>query len=47
VTEATRLYQQGLSCAQVGQRLARHSNTVWLALRAAGATMRDSHGRER
>jgi hypothetical protein len=47
VIEAARLYEAGWSCAKVGEQLGRRSNTIWLALRAAGVAMRDCHGRER
>lgn len=47
VEEAARLYIQDLSLAQVADRLGYHATTVHLALRAAGVSMRDPHGRER
>lgn len=45
VAEAMRLYTTGLSLAHVGERLGRDASTVHKALKRAGFTMRDSHGR--
>jgi hypothetical protein len=44
---ATRLYQQDWSVARIGSHLGVNGGTVWLALRARGVRMRDTHGRER
>ncbi len=44
---ATRLYQQDWSVARIGSHLGVNGGTVWLALRARGVQMRDTHGRER
>jgi DNA-directed RNA polymerase specialized sigma24 family protein len=38
--DAARLYGQGWSCARIADRLGRHAGTVWLALRSAGADLR-------
>lgn len=47
VEEAARLYAQGLSLAQLADRLDRLATTIHLALRAASVPMRDCHGQER
>jgi len=47
VSLAINLYGQGLSVAQIGTRLSVNGGTVWLALRASGVQMRDTHGRAR
>ncbi|MGR4009856.1 helix-turn-helix domain-containing protein [Leucobacter sp. 1207-22] len=43
--EMVRLYQEGLSLRQVGDRLGFNASTVLNKLRARGITTRDSHGR--
>lgn len=40
VTEATRLYADGWSCARIGAELGRNHGTVWRALQAAGLELR-------
>lgn len=47
IAEGVRLYEQGWSCARIGEHLDRNANTVWRALGSAGIKTRDSHGRER
>jgi DNA-directed RNA polymerase specialized sigma24 family protein len=45
IQEARRLYEGGLSLADVGKRLGRDASTVHKALKREGIRMRDSHGR--
>jgi DNA-directed RNA polymerase specialized sigma24 family protein len=45
VTNAIERYAQGESCADIGRALGRNHGTVWLALKAAGVELRDTHGR--
>lgn len=45
--EAIRLYEAGLSVAEVGKRLGFDGGTIWLALRQAGVRLRDTQGRQR
>ncbi|MDV7102047.1 hypothetical protein R4227_18475 [Gordonia amicalis] len=45
VAEMQRLYEQGLSLVQVGERTRFDHGTVWHQLRAVGVTMRDAQGR--
>jgi hypothetical protein len=47
VDKSVKLYQRGWSCARIGRHLDRDTGTVWLALKAAGVQLRDTHGRER
>lgn len=47
VDQAVRLHQDRWSTARIGRHLDFNGDTVWLALRAQGVRMRDSHGRER
>ena len=43
--EATQLYEQGWSCARIGEHLGRNHSTVWLALKAAGVELREPWSR--
>jgi len=45
VEQAIQLYGHGLSIATVGAQLGYGDGTIWRALKRAGVTMRDSHGR--
>jgi DNA-binding IclR family transcriptional regulator len=47
VDQAATLYAQGWSVARIGGQFRVDGGTVWLALRAAGVQLRDTHGRER
>jgi hypothetical protein len=47
IEQATELYATGLSLVSVGKQLGCDGSTVHLALRKAGARMRDCQGRER
>lgn len=47
VDTAVRLYEQGLSLAQVGERLNLRGKSLRVHLLKRGVKMRDSHGRER
>ena len=47
VAAAARLYEQGWSLARIGYQYEVNAGTVWRALRARGARMRDAQGRER
>jgi hypothetical protein len=47
VDQAAALYSHGWSVARIGGHLGVDGGTVWLALRASGVRMRDTHGRER
>ncbi len=40
--EAVQLYGQGWSCARIGEHIGRNHSTVWLALKAAGVSLRST-----
>ena len=43
--EARQLYDEGWSLAKIGKHFGVNASTVWHALRQAGVSMRDTHGR--
>jgi transposase-like protein len=47
IKQAIQLYQAGTSLVVVGAKLGYDHGTIYRALRKAGVSMRDSHGRHR
>ncbi len=47
VAHAVRLYEEGWSCARIGDRLGVDPTTIWTAFKFRGIALRDTHGRDR